>query len=134
MIRKSDRLLVFLLRFLSVSACLALVAVLMPMSWMAATHRWLGLGEMPVTPIVEYLARSLSAFYVLFGALSFVLSADVERYRPLVGFLGCAFAAYGAVFIGVDLLVGMPWWWTASEGPPCLFVGVWIFLLARKVR
>ena len=29
--------------------------VFMPVSWMAATHRWLGLGEMPTGPIVEYL-------------------------------------------------------------------------------
>ena len=87
-----------------------------------------------MAPIVEYLARSLSAFYVLFGALSLVLSADVERYRPLVRFLGCALAAYGTVFVGVDMLAGMPWWWTASEGPPCMVVGMWLFVLARKVQ
>ena len=38
---KSHRLLILLLRFLGLSALFALVAVLMPMSWMAATHRWL---------------------------------------------------------------------------------------------
>ena len=64
---KSDKVLVILLRFGGVIALFALVAVFMPLSWMAATHRWLGLGEMPTGPVVEYLARSLSAFYAFLG-------------------------------------------------------------------
>ena len=54
---KSDKALVLLLRFVGVPALFALVAVFMPSSWMASTHRWLGLGEMPTAPVVEYLAR-----------------------------------------------------------------------------
>src|SRR5262249_6130926 len=64
---KSDKALVILLRIVGVPALFALVAVFMPSSWMAATHRWLGLGEMPTGPVVEYLARSLSAFYAING-------------------------------------------------------------------
>src|SRR5262245_27062262 len=55
---KSEKALVLLLRIVGVPALFALVAVFMPVSWMAATHRWLGLGEMPTGPVVEYLARS----------------------------------------------------------------------------
>ena len=66
---KSDKALVILLRFVGVGSLSALVAVVMPSTWMAATHRWLGLGEMPTGPVVEYLARSLSAFYAVMGAL-----------------------------------------------------------------
>ena len=58
---RADKALVLLLRFVGVPALFALVAVFMPVSWMAATHRWLGLGEMPAGPVVEYLARSVSA-------------------------------------------------------------------------
>jgi hypothetical protein len=47
---------------------------------------------MPTGPVVEYLARSLSAFYALVGALCLVVAAALERYRPLVRFLGVAFA------------------------------------------
>ena len=50
---RADKALVFLLRFVGVGALFALVAVFMPVSWMAATHRWLGLGEMPTGPVVE---------------------------------------------------------------------------------
>jgi hypothetical protein len=62
-----------LFRYLLVIGSLfALVPVVMPWSWMAATHRWLGLGETPSGRMVEYLARSLSAFYALVGALCLV--------------------------------------------------------------
>src|SRR5215468_10904473 len=107
---KSDKVLVLLLRIVGVPALFALVAVVMPVSWMAASHRWLGLGEMPTVPVVEYLARSLSAFYAVMGALCLVLTTDLERYRPLVRFLGMAFALMSLLLLGVDLAAGMPWW------------------------
>jgi hypothetical protein len=128
---RADKALVILLRFLGVTALFALVAVFMPLSWMAASHRWLGLGEMPTAPVVEYLARSVSAFYALFGALCLLVAADLERYRPLVRFLGAAFALMGLVALGVDLAAGMPWWWTLSEGPRGVSVGALLYFLAR---
>jgi hypothetical protein len=128
---KSDRALAILLRIVGVGALFALVAVFMPLSWKATTHRWLGLGEMPTGPVVEYLARSLSAFYAIMGALCLVLAADLERYRPLVRFLGLAFALMSLVLLGVDLAAGMPWWWSASEGPGGVVFGALLFMLAR---
>ena len=128
---KSDEVLVILLRFMGVTALFALVAVFMPFSWMAATHRWLGLGEMPTGPIVEYLARSLSAFYAFFGALCLAMAADVERYRRLVQFLGAALAVMSVVVFGIDWSINMPWWWTAFEGPPGVGFGIFMFYLAR---
>ena len=131
---KSDKALVFLLRFVGVSALFALVAVFMPLSWMAATHRWLGLGEMPTGPVVGYLARSVSAFYAVYGALCLVVAADLGRYRPLVRFLGLAFALMSLVLLGVDLAAGMPWWWSASEGPGGVVCGTLLFVLARPAH
>jgi hypothetical protein len=131
---RSDKVLVLLLRILGVGSLFAPVAVFMPSSWMAATHRWLGLGEMPTGPVVEYLARSLSAFYALVGAVCLVLASDLERYRPLVRFLGAAFALMGLAALGVDLAAGMPWWWTASEGPGAVVFGVVMFFLGRAVH
>src|SRR5947209_14798980 len=109
---KSDRLLEILLRYLlGIPGVFALVAVLMPVSWMAAAHRWLGLGEMPDAPVVEYLARSLSAMYAVLGALFLLAASDLERYRPLVRFLAVTFALLGLVLLGIDLAAGLPWWW-----------------------
>jgi hypothetical protein len=130
----ADKALVILLRIVGVSALFALVAVVMPSSWMAATHRWLGLGEMPTGPVVEYLARSLSAFYALLSALCLVVATDLERFRPLVRFLGVAFALMRVVLLGVDLAAGMPWWWSASEGPGGVVFGALLFALARQVH
>jgi hypothetical protein len=130
---RADKALVLLLRFVGLGALFALVAVFMPSSWMAATQGWLGLGEMPTGPIVEYLARSLSAFYALVGALCLVMAADLERFRPLVRFLGVAFALMSVALLGVDLAAGMPWWWSASEGPGGVVFGALLFVLARPV-
>jgi hypothetical protein len=131
---KTDKMLVRLLRFVGVTALFALVAVLMPVSWMAATYRWLGLGEMPTAPVFEYLARSVSPFYAFSGTLCLVVASDPERYRLLVQFLGLAQAVMGAVFVGVDLAAGMPLWWSASEGPAGIGVGALMFILARPAH
>jgi hypothetical protein len=128
---KADKALVLFLRTLGVGSLFALVPVFMPFSWMATAHHWLGLGEMPAAPVVEYLARSASALYALFGALFLMVASDLDRYRPLVQFLGVAFTLLVPVFLFIDLAAGMPWWWTASEGPGSIVVGAVLFLLAR---
>jgi hypothetical protein len=126
----SNKALVILLRIVGVGSLFALVAVFMPLSWMVATHRWLGLGNMPTGPVVEYLARSLSAFYAIMGAVCLMVAADLERYRPLVRFLGVAIALMSLALLGVDLAAGMPWWWSASEGPGGVVFGALLFILA----
>jgi len=127
----SDKALVILLRIFGVTALFAVIAVIMPLSWMAAVHRWLGLGEMPTGPIVEYLARSLSTLAAFIGALCLVLASDVERYRPLARFLGAAFALMSPVAVGIDLAAGMPSWWFAVDGVAGIGVGTLLFALAR---
>jgi hypothetical protein len=131
---KSDLLLVILLRFLGVTSLFALVAVFMPTSWMAATHRWLGLGEMPSAPVVEYLARTVSAFYAMFGALCLLVATNLERYRLVAWFLGAAQLVMGIVFVGIDLAAGMPSWWTAYEGLSEIVIGAVMMVLARSPR
>ena len=108
--------------------------ITMPLSWMSTVHRWLGLGEMPTAPIVEYLARSVSAIDALLGALCLAMASDLERYRPLVRFFGVNLALISIVFTGVDLLAGMPWWWTAIEGPLGVPLGALTYYLARPVQ
>jgi hypothetical protein len=127
---KTDRILVLLVRILGIGSLFALVPVVMPFSWMMAIHRFLGLGEMPDGPVVEYLARSLSAFYALVGALSLVVASDLDRYRPLIRFLSMAFALIGLILLGIDLAAGMPWWWTALEGPPTVGFATVLYFLA----
>jgi hypothetical protein len=101
------------------------------MEWI---HRWLEMGEMPAAPIVEYLARSLSAFYALLGALLLLMASDIERYRLVVRFLAVTGVLMKAAFTWVDYAAGMPWWWTASEGPTGIAMWALVYSLARPDR
>lgn len=125
-----DKPLKIVLQILGWTTLLALGAVVMPRSWMASTHEWLGLGEFPAAPIVENLARSVSAFYAIFGAVCLVLALDIERYRPLIRFLGALLVMFGVALIGIDLAAGMPPWWTASEGLSTIVFGALMLALS----
>ncbi|MHC5056247.1 MAG: hypothetical protein ACYTKD_16225 [Planctomycetota bacterium] len=132
-VTKSERILKILLRVVGTTALLAIVAVFMPYSWMDAIHRALAIGELPSAPIVGYLARSTSAFYAILGGLLWSVSADLRRYRALLGYLGAALVAFGTVWIGVDVVEGMPSFWTCQEGPIVVAMGSAILVLRRGV-
>ena len=116
--------LVFLLRCGAVLTGSAFLAVFLPVDSMASTHRWLGLGEFPRTPVVDYLARSVAAFYGFHGVLLFVISTDVARYRPLVWYVAAMNVAFGFMLLAIDLHAGLPAYWTAFEGPPVVVIGL----------
>jgi len=126
------RLLKIVLRVVGVTSLFALIAVVMPMAWMAAAHQWFGLGEMPSGIAVDYLARSLSAFYALFGFLCLVLATDVERYRTVVWSMALAVCFLGVMMTGIDVAAGMPVWWIASEGSTVIATGLLLAFLSRN--
>lgn len=128
----NDGLLKWLLRAIGGVELCAIPFLLFPFAWMDAVHdRVLGLGTLPQAPIVEYMARSLSALYALHGAVVFRLSFDVPRFRPLIGFLGWLHLAVGLVVLATDLAAGLPWWWVAGEGPGIATGGLIILVLTR---
>jgi hypothetical protein len=129
-----EALLRLVLRLEGSVALLALFAVVMPYAWMDATHQWLGLGRLPDQPIVGYLARSLSAFYALLGALLWWLSFDVQRHRSTLCFLGSATVVFGAIVLGIDWFEGLPRAWTVFEGPWVMLIGGVIAWLARALE
>jgi hypothetical protein len=110
----------------------ALGAVIMPRSWMAATHEWLGLGAFPTAPIAESLARTVSVFYAIFGAACVFLARDIERYRPLITFLGVIVVLFGLSLFAIDGLAGLPAWWTISEGLATMAVGALLLGFSRE--
>ena len=131
---RSEILLVWLLRMHGAAAALAMFAVLVPAGWMAAVHReWLGLGEMPLAPVVVYLARTVSLFYAFLGAFSIYVSVDVRRFRPVVIFLGASMVVMGLILTAVIAQAGLPWWWAAGEGLAAAGIGVALLVLARAV-
>ena len=128
-----EKILVILLRLSGVILVAAFPAMLLPVSWMAATHEWLGLGTFPESLLVDYLTRSISALYGFHGVLLFVLSADVVRFRPVVVFVALMGIVFGVMMIAVDLHAGVPWHWTLCEGPVVAVFGAVVLYLLRSV-
>ena len=120
------------LRIIGSVALIALVAVVMPYSWMNATHKWIGMGTLPAEPVVGYLARSTSAFYALLGGLFWVTSFDLNRHRMVLCYLGAVILIFGSALLVVDLLEGMPLYWSLTEGP--INVGFGIVILISSYR
>ena len=116
--------LVFLLRCGAVLTGSAFLALFLPVEWMASTHRWLGLGEFPRAPIVDYLARSVAAFYGFHGMLLFLISTDVVRFRPLVWYVAVMNVLFGVTLLAIDVHAGLPAYWIALEGPPVIVIGL----------
>lgn len=75
----AERWLKRLLRVIGIMCLPAIVGVLMPHCWLAWAVERVEPGT-PVKVLVSYLARVLSAFYVLLGVLLLIFSTDVRRY------------------------------------------------------
>lgn len=116
--------LVYCLRLMGLIDMLALIAVVMPIEWMSQVNDLCGLGPLPTSRIVSYLARTTSALYALHGALILFISFDVARYRPLISFLGMIAVIHGVILLGIDLAVGMPFFWTLLEAPSFVAIGI----------
>lgn len=101
---------------------------------MAAVHEGLGLGPFPRSPVVDYLARSIAGLYGFHGLLLLLVSSDPVRYRPIVDYIGALNVTFGLMLIGIDLFAGMPWWWTAFEGPAIIPFGIVLLVLNRARR
>lgn len=125
------RLLVWLLRIGGVVTSAAFIAVFLPVEWMAATHRWLGLGEFPRAPVVDYLARSIAALYGFHGVLLFIVARNPVGHRTIVQFIGVMNIVFGVLLIGIDMHAGMPGLWTLAEGPPIIGFGLLLLFLSR---
>ena len=110
------------------------IAIFLPVRWMAGTHEWLGLGEFPASPLVDYLTRSASLLYAWHGGLLLVLSSDIRRYRPILIYLGIATAIGGLILLGIDIHAAMPAYWILWEGPPVTVIGFLIIWLAQRIR
>ncbi|MFM9069079.1 MAG: hypothetical protein ACKOUR_17365 [Planctomycetota bacterium] len=112
-----ERRLRWLLRFEALVLISAAVAVILPGSWMVEIHRLLGMGELPRSPLVEYLTRSLSGLYALWGPVYWHLASEVSRQKRLIRLLAWLKILFGVVLMAIDVAVGMPLFWLICEGP-----------------
>ena len=99
----TERHLKLLLRVVGIVSLPAIVAVFMPHSWLV---RGVELAEpgTPVRVLVSYLARLLSAFYVLLGTVMVLFSTDVRRYAGPIRLV----ALWSLMAVGGFLIYGAP--------------------------
>jgi hypothetical protein len=128
-----EKLLILLLRLSAIVLLLAFPMILLPVEWMAVTHRWLGLGEFPASPLVDYLTRSISFLYGFHGGLLLLIASDVRRYRGLLVYVIAMGFAFGAAIIPIDLHAGLPLRWTLGEGPLIIITALVMGILLRAV-
>jgi hypothetical protein len=124
----------WLLRLTGAVEILAFFSVVMPRSWMEASHAWLGMGEMLVSPILMFMIRQASYTYGMHGVGLWVLASDVRRFRPLVILNGISFLLAAPVFYLIDVSAGLPWWWTTFDALGCGLIGgalLWLTLAGR---
>src|SRR5688572_3639598 len=94
-----QRILVVLLRIFGGITCIAFLAMFLPVDWMAATHRWLGLGEFPRAAIVDYLTRSISALFGFQGVLLLLVSRNPAQHRSIVQYIGWMYVLSGPIAV-----------------------------------
>ena len=131
---RNERTIVVLMRIFGCGGVLAIPAIFLPHSWMNAIHEFAGLGQLPETPIVSYLARSLSAFYAALGSITLYVSLDIRHYRGLIRFWAGTLTVFGCCILGIDFVSGMPLHWTLSEGPPTIAAGLVLLWLHSSIQ
>ena len=130
----TEKLQAWVLRLAGAVEILAFFAVVMPRSWMEASHSWLGMGEMPDGPLIMFMIRQASYAYGMHGVSLWLLATDVKRYQPLIIFNAISFLIAGFLFAFIDYTTGMPLWWTISDALGCGFVGVALLLLDSRLK
>jgi hypothetical protein len=134
----SERYLKLLLRVIGIVTLPAIVAVFMPHSWLVYSAQCAE-PSTEVKVLVSYLARLLSAFYVLLGVMFLVFATDVRRYAGPIRLvaLWSLMAVVGFVIYGVPAIArgGFGWfiWFVASDVAFGLFMAVAILLLQSRI-
>ena len=130
----AEKVLKWLLVILGGMAATAIVPLAMPFAWMQGVNDALGLAPLADTPLTQYLTRSLSGIYALFGVMTIYIGLDVRRYRRLIVVIGFLTFLLGLALTIIDFAVGMPPSWSWGEGPPTVLLAWAMIWLARRVR
>lgn len=129
---KSIRPITICLRLLAILQILTAGIALMPMTWIAAWHAWLGLGSLPDDAFLRYVVRGGAFVQGAIGVLIWAIASDVIRYRPLVLTVGGIYVVSGPVFYFIDSTAGMPPFWGATDGAACFLIGSIILALTPR--
>ena len=119
-------------------AVFAVLCVVMPHSWLLWCINCVE-PDLPVTLVVTYLARMVSAFYFLLGVMLLVLANDIRKYRRMIQIIMC-WTLFAGLFFGIHALgkfgylVTQPFFWfIAGDVAYGLVLTITILLLLRRV-
>jgi hypothetical protein len=129
-----EKILILLLRLDGIIMLVALFPSMMPLGWMKEVHRCLGMGKLPDGPIIGYLTRSLSVMYAMHGGVLFFISFDVRRFLLVVKFVAILTILFAVWMTALDVVVGMPPFWTVCEGPSLFVLYCGVFWLTGHVE
>lgn len=93
----------WVLRFIALLSCLALVGMMMPPSYLA----WFVNKAQPGTPngiLTNYLFRILCLMYAWVGLQCWIYSTDVKRYIVLIWIVGVGSLIFASVVIALLFL------------------------------
>ena len=129
---RRDRVLSWYLRAYAVGLLVALPATIVPTSWLAAAHEaiwawgrgpiclcwstWRGRRPRPTPASVPWPCWRRSTCGVTGCSSSFWV---------------CSACPAGSISFVLGLLVKLPWWWTALEGPGVILTSLPLLLLSR---
>ena len=129
---KSLRPITICLRLLAILQILTAGIALMPMTWIAAWHAWVGLGHLPDHAFLRYVVRGGAFVQGAIGVLIWVIATDVVRYRPLVLTVGGIYLVSGPAFYFIDSTAGMPPFWGMMDGAACFLTGSILLALTPR--
>ncbi|MBL64223.1 MAG: hypothetical protein CMI30_12565 [Opitutae bacterium] len=121
---KSDKTLVWVMRIMGGSMMLAIIAVVMPDKWLKLAVHEVD-ANVPVGPLIEYVARGWSAFYFMLGGLIWLFSTDLARYLPAIRWVSWCYALLNGAFLAV-----LGWLYATMENDWTWFFGVIAFDVA----
>lgn len=120
------------LRFCAGAMGLAFLAAFLPTAWMLRSSTMLGIEPLPDLPLFQYLARSLSLLYALYGSLMWVTASDPRRFAPVVTYMAVGDVLFGTLVGALDLYVGMPVWWALTDFSMATTGGLVTLFLQRR--
>ena len=88
----------------------------------------------PTEPVVEYLARTTSAFYAILGGLLLIISTDVRKYSAIITYVAIIAVAFSFVMLAIDVIIELPMFWVVGEFLSAFPMGVLIIVLQRNIR
>jgi len=135
----AEKWLKFILRFNGILAVMAIVAVLMPQSWLVWCVSKVERG-LPVGLLVSYLARALSLYAFLAGLLFLTFAKDVKRYKAPIRVMAvwCIFAilAFGLYVSAYLPYLVKQWffWFIVSDAAYSLVTVTAILVLQSRIE